>query len=316
MTTLICAGTLFSDWQRVLLNTLSVNPELSHVYKQLAAFNAEICSRHFQITDQATWEPFSVEENHLDQARNLLSATQNEPLFSWGDRSNVLFLDLWKTADETSRFLLFYSSPEFELGNYFNTHPFDESQVESIIEAWAIRTRAMLAFFMNNRKRCLLVNVQSADTPGNLFLKKINEHFQLDLKTGIATEEQQNEHSAMLKYLSATLLLNNGKVAQLYDETLSTATVLCDQDKDFQNIQCRSTALIPAYLDELKTLIKTEHLKNELVEKLSMKQRQIFQVREELDYYYVKSQEQEKILADYLRSDRLLRIARKVRLNQ
>lgn len=316
MTTLICAGTLFSDWQRVLLNTLAADPEHSPAHEKFSAFNSEICRQHFQSPDQATWEPFSAEENHLDQARNLLSTIRNEQLFSWSETNNGLILDLWKTADETSKFLLFYSSPEFELGNYFNTHSFDENQVENIIGSWVIRTRAMLTFFMNNRNRCLFVNVQSADTMGDLLLQKLNEHFHLDLKTGVVIEEQQKEHAALLKYLAATLLFNNEKVAQLYDETISAATVLCDQDKDLKNILSRSVALIPGYLHEVKNLMRFHQLKNEMADELSMKQLQVFQAQEELDYYYVKSQKQENIIANYLSSDPLLKIVRHVRLNQ
>jgi hypothetical protein len=316
MTTLICAGTLFSDWEHVLANNVPTGLRDTTLQKKFSALSTEIYQRKFLDADELTWKTFAPDEASLDQARNLLSNPQIDSIFIYCDTNSSLFLDFWKATDVTAKFLLFYSSPEIELAKYFNTHSFDATQVESIIEAWIIRTRAMLTFFMNSRDLCLLVNVQSATIMHHSLFEKLKKHFDIDLKADSLASQPNSEVSTLLVYLATSLLLNNEKVAELYDEVRSAATVLCDQDKNLENLQSRSDVLVPDFLNEAKALIKSEQLNNEMASELSMKQEQVFQAQEELDYYYVNTQKQENILADYLSSDPLLKIARQARLNQ
>ena len=316
MTTLFCTGNLFSNWKQLLSNSNSAAPSNIALHDKLTEFSTDVCQRQFPGADEVTWKPFTPEETHLNSARDLLSSIQTESTFVFCDTNSSLYLDLWKKADESAKFLLFYSSPESELAAYFNAHPYDAPRAEQVIEAWINRTMAMLKFFMNNREASLLVNLQSAIGMRDSLGQNLKRLFGIDLEAICSTNPRLTEDSVLLTYLATGLLAHDARVAELYDETRSAATTLCEQDKSLQDIQSRSENLVPLFLKEAKNLMESKQRKNEMEIELSEKQHQIFRAQEELDDYYVNTQRQTGVLTNYLSSDPLLRIARQLRLNQ
>ena len=319
MTTLICTGTLFSEWQHVIESQVSEASSRLPVHAELNTCSEALCRQHFPEADELTWKSFSPDKKDTDNARQLLSATNSESLFIWTDANSSLYLNFWKTTAEDAKFLLFYSSPEFELSNYISTHPFDASRVEKIIDAWVIRTRAMLTFFMNNRDRCLLVSVRSADSANGPFIQALNKQFGLDLEPKSLIEPLLNKNSPLIEYLATTLLLKNQHVAELYDEVRSAATLICDQDKSISSIEDRNKSLINAFLKEVTACQQLNDTQSELEDELYLNQLQIKQMQEELEFYFNESMEQEKVadtVAKYLSNDPLLKIVRQVRQMQ
>ena len=184
------------------------------------------------------------------------------------------------------------------------------------MRAWLIRSRAMLAFFMNNRSRCLLVNVQSAESEQQLFTSVLSEHFKLKLDNNHSTVSETSKALALEEYLASSLLLGDETVAELYDEIRSAATIICEQDKAMPDIKSRSNSLIDKFLQEAASYRELAQSHKQLEEDLNLTQLQFSQVTEELEYYFNTNKEQEKIFTDYLRTDPLLNTARQVRKSQ
>lgn len=317
MTTLICSGTLFSDWQQTLEQLMLAGSKCLPVYQKLSALSADICRQHFPETNELLWQPFSPDEKYLDTANRLLSSIANEPVFAWADTNSSLFLNLWRAAGDDAKVILFYSSPEHELANYINKHSFDVKVIENVITAWANRAQAMLTFFLNHRSDSLLINVQSAGSEGRLFVRMLNEKFDLNLECDSLVPDGQYENSALVEFLATTLLLNNETVSEIYDEVRSATTVICEQDKSMTDIPDREKSLIAAFLDEVKSLKQLTQSHRELEDELSLNQLQIHQLQEELEYYFILSQERESItktFASYLATDALLKVARQARV--
>lgn len=313
MTTLICAGTLFADWQDALKKLIPSDSKLLVAQNELSKFGAEVCQQHFPEMEELAWRPFFLDEDYLDQAKTLLLPAQDKQLFTWADSNNSLLLNFWKTAVDDAKFVLFYSSPEYELSNYINSHPFGEKVIENVITAWVNRSRAMLTFYLNHRKDSLLVNSQSVQSEEETFIQALNKKFDLCLEVDSAASTDQPENSVLVYYLATTLLLNREDVSEIYDEICSAATVICEQDKTFENIQQRNKSLIALFLKETQSTNDLKSHQEELKDELQLKQIQLAQITDELEYYFVKSKEQEKVFTDYLSTDPLLRIARQVR---
>jgi hypothetical protein len=318
MITLICTGTLFSDWRRIQDQLFQHKTENLPISVELTKLSVKICKEHFHNPNELSWAAFSPDDTYLNKAKRIMSSLENNSFYAWADTNSCLSLNFWQAAANDAKFLLFYSSPEHELSKYIHSHPFDEKEIEGVIAAWETRTRAMFTFFMNNREQCLLVNVESAGSESGPFVQKLNEQFDLDLEPGSAVDSQRSGSSALMEYLATTLLLNNQFVSEIYDEVRSAATVLRRQDKSIPGIEERSKSLINAYLHELAALMHLATSRQELEDELSLGQLQIEQMAEELEFYVQKNREQEnitRVFADYLGNDPLLKVARKVRLS-
>lgn len=319
MTILICSGPLFADWTGILEKQVLEASKRLPVYAELSTLSRDICQQHSLEKDELTWKSFSPDETNLKVATSLLSSVDKEPVFAWADTNSSLFLNFWKAAYENIRFILFYSSPEYEFYHFIKAHKFDETRLESTLDAWLVRMRAMLTFFMNNRDRCLLVDVRTATSAKSLFIQVVNEHFHLELEDVVISVAGNPEISPLVEYLATSLLLKNHDVSELYDEIRSAATVICETDKSISSIEVRNKSLISAFLNEVTAYQRLRDTQSELTDELSLRQLQIKQMAEELEYYFKKNVEQEKItntMADYLSNDPLLKIARQARQMQ
>jgi hypothetical protein len=319
MTTLICSGTLFSRWREILNKHLPTDSFQLSVHAEMSTLAKEICQQQFPESDKLDWKPFTPDNKYANKVNQLISNIENEPLFAWEDANSSLYLNFWKATIKDAKFALFYSSPELELSNYINNHPFDRSRVEKVINAWVIRTRSMLTFFMKNRDRCLLMNIQSADSANEIFIKTLNKLLDLNLPPKSSSTPLLNQSSPLIEFLASTVLLKNQHVSELYDEVRSAATLISEQDRSISSIEGRNQSLINAFLADVTNFKQLIDNHAELEDELSLNQLQISQMAEELEHYFNKSIEQERMnntMADYLSSDPLLKIARQARQMQ
>ena len=310
MTILICTGTLFSNWHEIAKLTAVNDPKHNVVCENLSVFSKKICQKQFPDSDELSWRPFSPSDEQIDSTEEMFLSAKDEDFFSWADSNCSLFLNFWQSTFNNPRFILFYSSPEHELGSYLSENPFDESNIERIMQAWLVRTRAMLAFFMANRNQCLLVNVKSANSERRLFARAANEHLNLTIPV---PAKKQSENMVLLEYLATSLLQGNELVSELYDEVRSAATVICERDKSIIDIQSRSRSLINAFLKEAASHTQLMQTSKDLGEDLYLQKIQVSQLMEELEFHYKSNQEESDIFASYIGSDPLLNIARQVR---
>ena len=319
MTTLIYSGTLYSQWQH-LVETGGLTGSHAHPNCQdLTEFSAEICAGQFSATNEQLWNTFTPDDETLETARNLIGDTGKQTVSVWADTHCSLCLDFWRSVSDDARFVLFYSSPEHELGHYIHTHPQAADSINKVIDAWIIRTRSMLTFFLNNRDDCLLLDIQSARSQSGTVARLISEKFNLDFETDNGAEELPVEGSALLAYLATSLLLDNETVAEIYDEVRSAGTVICAQDKAIVAIQKRNQSLVKAVMDEYHSIRQLTRTNKDLKDELDLKHLQINQMMEELEIYFAQAREQETIantFADYLAADPLLRVVRQARAAQ
>lgn len=340
MSILFCTGTLFSKWQELTTTIKSSNPSVCHENIDLFALANRICQQQHPELDELSRKPFHVDDHYLEDARRLMSDKLDESVLIWSANDICLNLDFWKDANNDAKFLLFFSSPEFDLSNYINEHPFDASQIDKVINAWVYRTRAMLTFFMNNRDQSILVSIQACGADHAVFKAVLDKLTELDLTITPRPTSTKGESSALIEYLATSLLLNNRQVSDLYDEARSAATLITEVDKSIPGIEDRNSALIPAFLAEISAHEQLVDSQSNLNDKLSISHLQINHVQEELEYYFNKSKVQEKkhiqqtekfvnleteilnlkysckTMSDYLSNDQLLKIAQQVRQTQ
>lgn len=317
MLTLICSGTLYSNWQSTLKQQLPNNSSEHPAYAKLTTLSENICRQQFRDSEEFLWKSFTPSSKYTDKTRNQLPDVEDAPLFVWADKNCNLFLDYWKAITNNVKFLLFYSSPERELGNYLFKHPYDAHTHENVLKAWAVRTREMHAFFMKNRDRCLLVNAQCAESSQGALVKALNQHFDLELKP--QNVPFVKTPSVLVEFLATSLLLNNHYISEIYDDVCSSATLISKQEKQILDIEDRNIELIGAFVDEVKANVKLNDKHAELEEELCLYRLQKDQITEELEYYFDKNIEQENLastMANYLSTDPLLSVARQVRKMQ
>ena len=316
---LICSGSLFSHWQIVHDQNMQAGSPHHVFYAELTALNAEICREQMPGAHELNWKPFSPDESYTRKAIQLLSSAQNEPQLAWADSNSSLLLNFWHRACEDARFVLFYSSPEYELANYICEFSFDSSTINDVIDAWVVRTRAMLTFFMNARGKCLLVDAESAmRDPGEL-LRTINEVLGAGLTIPAKGNNQISKKSVLHEYFAATLLASNSVVAELYDEIRSAATLLNKETPILRDIQARTELLIPGFLTKISQLEQLESDLKQSSDELTMMALQLHQTQKELEFYYLTERDtaalNEKYVA-FLNQNPLLKLARIARLNE
>ena len=317
MTSIICTGTLYSDWQNILPRHLPANSSQNDVSAEISALSRKICKRQYPDSDELDWKAFIPDDEFKDQAKQLLSNVESESLFAWQDNNSSLFLDFWNTAAESARFLLIYSSPEFELSQYISSHTFDPEFSEKVIAAWLIRTRAMLSFFMNNRDRCLLVGVETVNAEDGALSHLVDKQFALNLAFNPRRTSQPGGPSALIEFLATTLLLNESSVAELYDEVRSAASLIREQDKSIAGIGERNKSLINAFIDEVTAYQNLDDKQEEYDDELSRNLLQLHQTQKELEFYYLKASDAEILVDQYrffLSKSKVNKLARLLRL--
>jgi hypothetical protein len=174
----------------------------------------------------------------------------------------------------------------------------------------------MLSFFMRNRDRAILVNVQSAAASPLSVGHRLKQNLQVSAEVTVPGDTDTVSESVLLEYLSGSLLTDHLEASELYDEIRSAGTVLRDSDTTIVSAKERNDERVPEFLQEVETCeaLKQDYqgLKNELaLSKLSHAQ-----AAEELELYaekYKVLKSKSDSLADYLRFDPLLRISHRLR---
>ena len=229
-----------------------------------------------------------------------------------------MLLDFWLRTAEDTKFLLFFASPEDELANFILNNGYCIDGYKNALGAWAIRTRAMQVFYMSNRDRCLLLNTKSANRNPERFVRLSSEILDIKLaRPGVITQLMEQDHY-YLQFLTATLLVGEDVISELYDEVRSAATVLDDNDLSMKDAKSRSEDLIPLSLKALQQNNLEAAEKMALAEELEATKLHIVQIQQELEFFYLKERNTCDInrkYASYLAQDPLLRLTRVLRTN-
>lgn len=320
MAILIISGSLFSDWQSILdehLPTESLNRELQG---SLSALTTEIFHEQMPGTDQMEWEPLDPDGIYDQQAEQLLGSVDENLLFSWADQNSSLTLDLWRKASKRTCFIMFYCSPEYALARYLENHTFDTPTIKTVIDAWIIRTRAMLAFFMKHRNICLLIDIHTANKNPDALVRLINQAFETTLISPDNNSCHSSEVSILHRYFAASLLANNGTASELFDEVMSTATMLDDRTPVLiSDIHQRLGSMAPEFLATASEAAHLHKALKQVTEDLRMMELQLHQTQKELEFYYLKERDTailNKKYTEFLEQNPVLKLARAVRTSK
>jgi len=313
MAIIIFTGTPFSGLQTVAKQHGLVAANQPAAAEELSELSREICRDQYEDTCELAWTPFSPPQTHVEKAKALFSSMQEGKTSCWADIDCGLFPDFWLQTGENIRFVFFYTSPEYELANYLEDHEFDSAQIDRVITSWVTRSQAMLSHYLKHRDHCVIVNIQALEFEKPEVIRTIRKKFGFAPDTVSTQENTLPEKPVLVKYLTSSLLLGHEEVSELYDALRSAASFMCQEDSNFLSIFERNQALVAPFLKEVSRLGKLTAAHAEVSEELSLKQRQLEQLIDELGYYYEKSKEQHRLFADYLAADPLLNIAHRAR---
>jgi hypothetical protein len=319
MTILLCTGSLSPISSEILKTGILKPSRRLPVYQQLIAQCRDICQHHAPRENELSWVPFTPGADYLEPVHELLSSLDSASVFAWTDNNCSLFLDYWKACSEDIRFVLFYSRPEHELSQYIQYEGYDSSVMESVIESWRVRTRAMLTFYMNNRDRCILVNERSIAASYDSLIQALNDRFEVELPRKSKEPQTHFVISPLIEFFAATLLLNRHEISDIFDEVRSVATLIGDEDTSIGAVEKRIESLKEHFLDEVERFEQLTDRHTRLEDDLGICTLQIDQLTEELEQYFKAASELENeatVMADYLENDPLLKMARHARRMQ
>lgn len=317
MTLLICTGTLYSGGAKLCEAVLKPSSHASQVPGKLSEISSKIIEAHLNQMHAYEQRPFSPAQAFSEQAAAMRTTVGAEETAVWWDVRSSLYLDFWRSTFEDSKFLLFYTSPDQELANFFASDEFDVQAISNVVSAWAVRARAMLEFFTEHRTICLLVNSESASHPGAGLIELINKQFGVQLKGQFASQSATNGPNIADLFLANSRILGNEDVAEIYDELRSLTTVLEAEDKKMTDDRARAELLFKQCVMENQDLKKALKSGQKKSERLELARAHIKELQSELEFYYTQLEgqiERNELLGSYVSDDPFLQLVRKARV--
>lgn len=289
----------------------------SDFLEQLSEISTEIINQYWPRTSPLLRKPVRPEQTLRERVTAIEAVKDFGKNMIWSDTESSLYLDFWRESLFDAKFMLFYSSPERELANFFESTLFDIDVVNDVISAWIVRLQAMLAFYSNNNKECLLVNTTSVFKENNRFLACFNE-FSKDSFTFVEDFAESVPKSGVLdEFLATAFLLNNDTVSEIYVELCSKTTVIAETDKIIVDIITRNSSLLKDSLEESRVsnnLLQANKTANQQLELTNI---HLQKLQQELEFYYGEYQELTNLrdkMKLFMTENRLLRLVRLARV--
>jgi len=127
-------------------------------------------------------EKIDVEEQYVEQAKELITENSHLPIWGWKDPRTTLFLDFWLNLLPHANFILIYRSPwEVVDSLYRRGDPIFLEQPELAVKIWMHYNKKILEFYDKSSERCFLVSIYSIVNKTQDFINSINTKFQVNL---------------------------------------------------------------------------------------------------------------------------------------
>jgi hypothetical protein len=128
----------------------------------------------------------NVPEQCLAHIRDLIADKCTQSMWGWKDPRTTLFLDFWLKELPFAKFLFVYRSPWQVIDSLFRrSHKVcDDTFFENpsfALEVWQSYNEAILNFYHENNKRCVLVNIESVIHDFNLIKNKLESKLEIHL---------------------------------------------------------------------------------------------------------------------------------------
>ena len=127
-------------------------------------------------------EEIYVEDQYVEQAKELIEKNSLLPIWGWKDPRTSLFLNFWLDLIPNANFLLIYRSPwEVVDSLYRRGDPIFLEQPELAIKVWIHYNKKILEFYDKFSNRCFLVSIYSIIDNSLAFINSLNKIFQVNL---------------------------------------------------------------------------------------------------------------------------------------
>jgi len=158
---------------------------------------ATLCKAH-QATDidnvetEEEIKPLKVAPVWHGMALDLMLGNLEQTLWGWSDPKSIYSLDYWCQLDDNLKFVLVYDASQQALMKAAeNNNNLSSTIVEHHLNNWMAYNGALLAFFLRNRNRCLLVSTQQVKLNAEACLQQLQPLLSTPLLSVAETKSEE-----------------------------------------------------------------------------------------------------------------------------
>ncbi|GAA6213144.1 hypothetical protein NBRC116602_28850 [Hyphomicrobiales bacterium 4NK60-0047b] len=158
-------------------------------------------------------------------ASDMMLGNLDQKNWGWSDSNSIFLLEFWKGFEPELNFLLIYSSPQAYLAEYFinNNHEICEEVVTAALSSWKNYNSELLRFYLENRERCMLINLEAGLEKIADVMNKVGENLGCELKLTSTYYLSARSALSCEKQLIYGLISENLEMYNFYDELESCA---------------------------------------------------------------------------------------------
>lgn len=189
MTVMLSLGVPNSGFQKIHELMMSVGLGEAKKSKREDYLPTEIteklCEKYNCLgTNYSELEQLSPGKMWHSLASDLMLGNLDQKEWGWSDSNSICLLNFWKEFEPQLNFLLVYTSPQAYLAEYFinNNHEANEAAASKALAIWKNYNTELLKFYLENKERSLLLNLEAALGQMANVLSKLDEKFGCQLK--------------------------------------------------------------------------------------------------------------------------------------
>ncbi|EPK7361502.1 hypothetical protein M2O40_004204 [Kluyvera ascorbata] len=149
------------------------------------------------VTTEEEIKPLKVAPVWHGMALDLMLGNIEQTLWGWSDPQSIYSLDYWCQLDDNITFVLVYDAPHQALMKAATNHNnLSNTAVEHHLNNWMAYNGALLAFFLRNRNRCLLVSTQQVKLNSEACLQQLQPLLSTPLLSVAETKSEKVSYVA------------------------------------------------------------------------------------------------------------------------
>lgn len=162
------------------------------------------------MTAEEEINPLQVAPVWHGMALDLMLGNLDQNLWGWSDPQSIYSLDYWRQLDDNLTFVLVYDSPQQALVKAAaNQIDLSSTSIEHCISNWMAYNGALLAFFLRNRNRCLMVSAQQVKRNADACLQQLQPLLSTPLLSAVENKPDSIGYVVTIDESSYPTLTNN-----------------------------------------------------------------------------------------------------------
>lgn len=232
---------------------------------------------------------------------DLMLSNLEQPLWGWADPQVIYLLDYWKAQDPQVVFVLVYDAPSTALTRLsLEEAAAPQQQLAQRLKTWVAYNSALLAFYLRNPQRSVLVHAGQAVPSAKNYLQLVNTHIggqstalQLVAPEGVVPPSDDFANSQQAQMLLAHLLQTYPQAQALYEELQAAATLPGSEHLalDWDGSAEKQFLAWQEFVQLHQRLQAAQNVQKEAAEENELILLQLHQVQEELERYFIQNQE-------------------------